>query len=271
MKRPDRLIVRSVHDFFRDGGIVLASYISYSFIMAIVPFCLFFAASVGYLLGENETFYRFLSERLFALFPKATDEITGELRKLITFREIRTFSLILYGLLSFQLFAALQYSADMAFKVKKPMSMLRSAIYSLVLITVVVFLLLVSFIMASIVPLLNLIREFAPWLRPGLIATLILKYVVSFFIVFSTVVVVYTLLPRRRVVLRHAAWGGLFTALMLEAAKHAFTWYVGSAVNMGTVYGSLSAFVVFLLWVFYSSSIFLIGGELVHNLGEANI
>jgi uncharacterized BrkB/YihY/UPF0761 family membrane protein len=28
----------------------------------------------------------------------------------------------------------------------------------------------------------------------------------------------------------------------------------------------LTAFVVFLLWVFYSSCIFLIGAEIVHNL-----
>ncbi|HAM51008.1 MAG TPA: hypothetical protein DCP92_10095 [Nitrospiraceae bacterium] len=37
---------------------------------------------------------------------------------------------------------------------------------------------------------------------------------------------------------------------------------------MGTIYGPLSAFVIFLLWVFYSSCIFLIGAEVVHNLGS---
>jgi membrane protein len=50
-------------------------------------------------------------------------------------------------------------------------------------------------------------------------------------------------------------------------AKHLFTWYVGTVVKMGTIYGSLTAFVVFLLWVFYSSCIFLIGAEIVHNQG----
>ncbi len=35
---------------------------------------------------------------------------------------------------------------------------------------------------------------------------------------------------------------------------------------IGTIYGPLSAFVIFLLWVFYSACIFLLGAEVVHNL-----
>jgi uncharacterized BrkB/YihY/UPF0761 family membrane protein len=41
---------------------------------------------------------------------------------------------------------------------------------------------------------------------------------------------------------------------------------VVNVFKLGTIYGPLSAFVIFLLWVFYSSCIFLIGAEVVHNL-----
>ena len=54
---------------------------------------------------------------------------------------------------------------------------------------------------------------------------------------------------------------------LLEVAKHIFTWYVRSVVELGKIYGPLTAFISFLLWVFYSSSIFLIGAEIVHNSG----
>jgi len=37
----------------------------------------------------------------------------------------------------------------------------------------------------------------------------------------------------------------------------------------GAIYGSLTAIVTFLMWLFYSSSIFLVGAELVHNLGNS--
>ena len=44
---------------------------------------------------------------------------------------------------------------------------------------------------------------------------------------------------------------------------------IGLVAPSGAVYGSLTAIVVFLLWVFYASSIFLIGAKVVHNLGVA--
>ena len=51
-----------------------------------------------------------------------------------------------------------------------------------------------------------------------------------------------------------------------KIAKHIFTWYVGTVIVYGTIYGPLTAFIVFLLWVFYSSCIFLVGAEIVHSL-----
>ena len=41
--------------------------------------------------------------------------------------------------------------------------------------------------------------------------------------------------------------GALFATVFLEIAKHIFTWYVGTVVQFGTIYGPLTAFVVFLL------------------------
>jgi uncharacterized BrkB/YihY/UPF0761 family membrane protein len=44
---------------------------------------------------------------------------------------------------------------------------------------------------------------------------------------------------------------------------------VVKVIKLGTIYGPLSAFVIFLLWVFYSSCIFLIGAEIVRNLEDS--
>jgi uncharacterized BrkB/YihY/UPF0761 family membrane protein len=54
--------------------------------------------------------------------------------------------------------------------------------------------------------------------------------------------------------------------VLLEAAKYCFTWYAASIMQFGKIYGSLTVFVLFLLWMFYASCIFLIGAELVKNL-----
>jgi membrane protein len=100
----------------------------------------------------------------------------------------------------------------------------------------------------------------------GLITVFLLQFAVPFLMVWFTITVMYIFFPTINVKISPALSGALFAAVFLEIAKHIFTWYVGTVVQFGTFYGPLTAFVVFLLWVFYSSCIFLIGSEVVHNL-----
>ena len=64
-----RILFKSIIDFFRDDGPMLAGSISSFFIMAIFPFSLFLVAIFGYFLGENREFYDFLLRELTRFFP----------------------------------------------------------------------------------------------------------------------------------------------------------------------------------------------------------
>jgi uncharacterized BrkB/YihY/UPF0761 family membrane protein len=69
-----KVILKSVSDFFRDGGPVLAGSIAYFFLMSFVPFCLLLVYLLGYILGGNEEFFQFFTARLLRFFPAATSE-----------------------------------------------------------------------------------------------------------------------------------------------------------------------------------------------------
>ncbi|MEW6570720.1 MAG: YihY/virulence factor BrkB family protein, partial [Nitrospirota bacterium] len=263
------IIVRSFIDFFKDDGIMLAGSLSYFSMMALLPLCLFLITIFGYFLGHSHEFYAFFSKRLISLFPDITSEITQELKKLIHFRGIGTFSIILYGLLSYQVFASLENAMNAIFKVKKRRSFFWSLVLSLVIVTLIITMLLISFTATSTISLLKAFRPMLPELRIGLITSLLIQYVIPFFTVLFTISIIYIFFPRTRVRFSHAFAGAFFTTVFLEIAKHIFTWYVGTVVKFGTIYGPLSAFVVFLLWVFYSICILLIGAEMVHNLGTS--
>jgi membrane protein len=60
----------------------------------------------------------------------------------------------------------------------------------------------------------------------------------------------------------------LFTSLLCELAKYLFGWYVLHLAAYSIVYGSLSAFAIFVLWVYYSSTILVVGGEFAYFLEE---
>ncbi len=260
------ILTRSFIDFFRDGGPMLAGAISYFSIMAMVPLCLFLVTFLGYLLGHYQGFYEFLSARLINFFPSITKGITHELSKLITFHGIGLLSLLLYGVLSFQVFASVENALHVIFEVKIKRSFFWSILLALLTVTFLMVVLFISFAATSLIPLLKTVKQVFPELRIGLITAVMIRYVVPFLMVFFTITVIYIFFPRTKVKASYAFVGALFATVFLEVAKHIFTWYAGTVVKFGTIYGPLSAFVLFLLWVFYSSCIFLIGAKLVHNL-----
>jgi membrane protein len=257
---------QSIKDFFRDGGLMLAGSMSYFMMMAIVPFCLFIVTLIGYFLGEYPELYDFFVKRVSNLFPSITDDVTQEILKLIRYRGIGKFTLLLYGLLSYQLFASLETSMNVIFKVSKKRRFIFSLLISLAVVTLVVALLVISFVAASLMPFLAGLKTYFPSLRIGLVSGFAISYIMPFLLVLVAAATVYIFFPRAKVSLRHALKGAFFTALFLEIAKHVFTWYIGEIAPLGRIYGPLSAFVVFLLWMFYSSGILLIGAEIVHNL-----
>lgn len=261
-----RIVLMSVRDFFKDNGVTHAAAMSYFFMMSVIPFCFFVIALMGHFLGESREFYDFFISKLVGFFPSITEEITDEIRRIVSFSGIGRLSIIVYGFLSYGFFLSVEAALNDVFEVKAKRNPAVTFIYSIVFVTVIIALLLMSFALTLFIPHLKIVKEFLPWLRMGIITAFVLKYIVPFFLALFSVVSAYKILPGRRVRLRHALYGGLFTTVMLEVAKHLFTWYIGSASVFGTIYGSLTTFVVFLLWVFYSSAIFLLGGEIVHNV-----
>jgi len=76
---------------------------------------------------------------------------------------------------------------------------------------------------------------------------------------------IYAAVPNCRVPLKHAVVGGLFTSVAFHAARGIFTkLVVGSSYTF--IYGAFAAVPLFLLWIYLSWNIVLIGGILVHSL-----
>jgi membrane protein len=263
-----RTLGRSAVDFYRDDGLMLAGSLSYFIVMAIVPFCMFLMTLLGYLLGHYPEFYKFVLSKLTNLFPSVTDGITQEIVKLISYKGLGKIGILLYGLMSYQVFASLEKSLNVVFKAKQKRSIACSVLLSVTVVTCIILLLIVSFGAASVIPLLNALRPYLPDIKVGKVTAFIIRFMLPFVLVLFTVTLVYKLLPKAKVRLSDALRGAFFTTLFLEFAKHVFTWYVVSVTHLGKIYGSLTAFIFFLLWMFYSSCIFLMGAEMVHNLGR---
>ena len=77
---------------------------------------------------------------------------------------------------------------------------------------------------------------------------------------------IYKIIPNKKVNYRSALHAASFTSLFWEIAKQLFGWYVLHLGRFPMVYGSLGTLAIFFLFVYYSSAILILGGEIVFLL-----
>ncbi len=258
----------SLTSFFRDECYYLAASIAYFLIVSLVPLGLLIISLFGYILGGNQELYNYLLSRVTMFFPSVTSGITTELKNLIAYRGISMVTVFIYGFLSLQLFYSVEHAMNVIFRVPKKRHFLISLFWTIIIVTLVIIFCLLSFTVSSIAGIfkehpLNLLG-----IEIGSSAGIFLRYVAPFLLILLTFTAVYKIIPRVKVSLMSAFWGGLFVTILWEIAKHGFTWFVRNISYIGAIYGSLTTFILFLLWVYYMSCIFLLGAQFVYNLSR---
>ena len=76
----------------------------------------------------------------------------------------------------------------------------------------------------------------------------------------------YLVVPNRTIRYRHALIGAVVAALMFELAKKGFAYYVVQFPTYTTLYGAMAAIPIFLIWVYASWVMVLIGAEVARCL-----
>lgn len=76
----------------------------------------------------------------------------------------------------------------------------------------------------------------------------------------------YLTVPNRPVDWRDAAWGGVFAAVAFEIAKRLFAVFIKQFPTYTVIYGALAAVPIFLIWIYLSWLITLIGAVIAASL-----
>ena len=262
------LLWQALRKFNDDNGFFLSSGIAFNILMNLIPFIMLLLALVGtYLYNDQDVLHHiraYFREVAPALDPKIMENLADVMQN----RQIVGI-LGFVGLLwiSTWVFGSLRIVLNIVFRVEKSPGMLQGIGVDLLMILLVGTLLLVSMILSSVVTFLQgyqgrILVAIGPTIQ------WILKYLLPFFLTYCMFVLIYKIIPNRRIHFSSALQAALFAGLLYELAKHLFAWYVVHLARYTIFYGSLSTLVIFVLWVYYSSTILVVGGEFAYFLEE---
>jgi len=166
-----------------------------------------------------------------------------------------------------RVFRSLRIALNIVFGAQKKRAMLRGIAVDLLMIVLVGILLFVSTILSPAVIFLQGCQGSVPVvIGPTIQWTL--KYLLPFVLTCCMFFLIYKIIPNKKVFFTSALQAALFVALLWELAKHLFAWYVLHLARYSIFYGSLSTLAIFVLWVYYSATILVVGGEFAYFLEE---
>jgi len=262
------LLWQALRKFNDDNGFFLSSGITFNILINLIPFIMLLLALVGtYLYNDREVLDHirvYFRDVAPALDPKVMENLTDVMQN----RRIVGI-LGFLGLLWFSawVFGSLRIALNIVFRVEKSRGMLRGIGIDLLMILLAGILLLVSMILSSVVTFLQGYQGQIP-VAIGPTIQWILKYLLPFFLTFCMFCLIYKIIPNKRVHFTSALQAAFFTSLLWELAKHFFGWYVVHLARYSIFYGSFSTLVMFIFWVYYSSTILVVGGEFAYFLEE---
>jgi len=88
-----------------------------------------------------------------------------------------------------------------------------------------------------------------------------LQYVTPLVILIAVFTALYWIAPNRQIKIREAFPGAVFATIGWLLTSLAFSFYVNNFGNFTKTYGSLGGIIILLTWLYFSSIIIMVGGE----------
>jgi membrane protein len=263
-----RLFLDALKRFNGDHCFLLSSGVAFALLLCIIPLLLLLLALIGTFLVSDQEVLNHLSGYLKDMFPSLDPRIRKSILKIMQDRRIVGI-LGIGGLLwtSTWVFSSLGSALNIIFRVERGRSLLRGKAIDLFMLFLAGTLLLMSMALSSVITLLQGYLFEVP-LDIGFIFHPILKYLIPFLFTFCMFFLIYKIAPNKRIHSVIALKATLVASILWEVAKQLFGWYILHLGRFSVLYGSLSTLAIFLLWIYYTSAIFLFGGEIASLLEQ---
>lgn len=263
-KQPS-VLGQAFRSFFRDNGFKLSASLSYYTIFSLGPALLIVLSVLGLFFGRDA-----VEGRIFGQIESLTGALVAkqiqDILQNIQFNRDNIAGIITGGLILFLgstgVFTELQDSINYLWSVKPDpkrgvVKFLLNRFVSFSILLGFAFILLVSLILDSALQALSQ-RVFSMFPHSLVVATYIINLVMTFFVTSCLFCLIFRFLPEAIVRWKDLWRGAFLTAFLFMAGKFAIGFFITHS-RIGTVYGTATAIIVVLSWVYYSAFILFFG------------
>ncbi len=261
------LIDKSVNAWIDDYAPSMGAAIAYYTLFSIAPLLILLIAVAGYVFGEDAA----QGEIVFQLQGRIGYESAEVVQSLIksvskpaqgVIATLVSIFTLLIGATS--VFGELQSALNRIWRVPDPAN--RSGLFAfiegrLLSFAMVVGLGLLLLLSLAFGTFLSAVGQWSNrWFSGWQSVLQVANFVVSFGLNAVIFAMIYKVMPRARIAWRDVAVGAMVTALLLETSKLVIGMYLGRA-SVTSGFGAAGSLVLFLMWVYLSAQIFLLGAE----------
>jgi membrane protein len=246
----------------------MGAALSYYAIFSIVPLCSVIIAIAGYSLGRNYIQTALTSEIAKLIGPESAELIRSVLLASTHTPAgiaISVASAVVLIIGTLGMLRELKDSMDDLWNAAVPEKrargwgyFVRSRLISLSVIPVLIVLLLVSLTWSAAINFAGVDTDTVFKICSSLFTTVIVSLLFAF---------IYRYLPNRKLPWKETLSGAFSTALLFLAGKLLIGAYIHWTTT-ATAFGTAGAFIVILLWVYYSAQIFFLGASMTYVWSE---
>nr|VFJ60374.1 MAG: tRNA-processing RNAse BN [Candidatus Kentron sp. FW] len=264
-RRTTDFLIYLFRSFINDRCPVSAGMLSYTSLLSLVPLMV-----LGFALFAAFPVFNELTGKVQGLIFSNLVPATGEVVKeyLTTFVEkasgLTAPGIVFLLVTALLLISTIDRELNAIWKVYRRRNLLGSFIIYWAILTLGPLLVGFSLVISSYLVSLSLSFE----VTHGLADHETLFKLLSFLAVALAFTLLYAIVPYRHISLRHAVAGGTLAAALFELAKKIFTLYITHMGTYEAIYGALAAVPIFLIWIYISWLVILLGAEFTHCLGS---
>jgi membrane protein len=250
--------------FLANQGFFLAAGLSFFFLICVIPLLFLTVSLAGFILS-SETAARAVVAQLAQNFPVYRGEITRALLRIVQTRTLSgllgTGILILF---STQLFTALRLVLNRIMRANPRGGFLRGMLFDVGLVVAIGVLFVGNVAVTELFGWLKVSIMMSAHAPAAWIASL--SFVLAVLLSTAMFYMLYRFLPSRRVALGSALAGAILTSLLWEIAKQLFRLYIRKLGLYDQIYGPLGVLVAFVMFVYYTMIVFVLGAAYVAAL-----